>query len=74
MTRASRARMRAVGAQRRTLYGVVSSAYDSGRDGRLNRIAHLTQNQRPIGPLCPADSPDNRAPHVRLIQTATRGA
>ena len=66
MTRASRARMRAVGAQRRTLYGVVSSAYDSGRDGRLSRVTNLTPNQRPIRPLCPAHRPDNRTRHVRL--------
>ncbi len=57
MTRASRARMRAVGAKRRTLYGVVSSAYDSGRDGRLSLRVHLTQNRHPDRAPCSADSP-----------------
>jgi hypothetical protein len=31
------------------------------------------QNQRPIGPLCPEDSPDNRAPHVRLTKQRHAG-
>jgi hypothetical protein len=73
VTRASRARMRAVGAQRRTLYGVVSSAYDSGRDGRLSRMAHLTQNQRPIARRVSQILQDNRAPDVRLPNSDTRG-
>ena len=73
VARASRVRMRAVGAQRRTLYGVVSSAYDSGRDGRLNPLAHLTQSERPsarsVQQILRTIEHDMCAP-----KTATRGA
>lgn len=71
-TREPRA-MRAVGAQRRTLYGAVTSAYDSGRDGRSNRTSQLPQHQRPIGPLCPTDSPGNLVRQVRLPKQRDAG-
>lgn len=71
-TREPRA-MRAVGAQRRTLHGAVTSAYDFGRDGRSNRTLQLPQNQRPIARSVLEILRDNRAPHERLIQQRHAG-